>query len=593
MPPTTNHQPPATLSIAEGLELPLSFVVGTQAILGIKGSGKSHTASVQAEELLEAGQQIVVIDPTGAWWGLRSSKDGEAAGYPVVVMGGHRADLPLPSASGRSVAGAVFRTSTSVVLDLSTFNKTERAVFVGQFLDELYKLMDGSKVLHLFADEAHGYAPQGARGEKTTSAGAMETVVSQGRIKGIGVTMITQRPQKLNKDVLTQADTLCCHRLSHNLDIAAVRDWVECTGASNVEWAGVPSLPKGEAWFWQPESGICKYVKIRDRRTFDSGKTPMPGVTLKAPKRLADVDVDSLRAAIAGPGTDTVTVGPEFGKSSTGKKVPAHYNMPGGMELHDLADRQAARIKQLEHELHAARADHEARQQSVGVYLDEIRGLLDAADGVLDATAKASREGAKVAKPRRTAKSSPPIAPMDADKGRDVVERIKLREIREERYSPGSLDAETNGATDFSPCEQAILDVLARHKGPRSRKQVAIEAGYSHKSGSYGAAVSRLLKDDLVMELDGLRITDAGRQHAKKRTAGSLLDYWNNKLSLCERTIVATLRESVEGRLGAAALAQYSNYSRTSGSYGAALAKLRDLGLISGRDPIELCKELR
>jgi DNA helicase HerA-like ATPase len=55
------------LKISPTLSLPLAaFVTSTQAILAKKGSGKSYTASVEAEELLEARQQIVAIDPTGS-----------------------------------------------------------------------------------------------------------------------------------------------------------------------------------------------------------------------------------------------------------------------------------------------------------------------------------------------------------------------------------------------------------------------------------------------------------------------------------------------------------------------------------------------
>lgn len=45
----------------DGFTLPLELVTSTQAILARKRSGKSYTASVEAEELLEHKQQIAVI----------------------------------------------------------------------------------------------------------------------------------------------------------------------------------------------------------------------------------------------------------------------------------------------------------------------------------------------------------------------------------------------------------------------------------------------------------------------------------------------------------------------------------------------------
>ena len=84
------------LKISDTLQLPIEFVTSTQAILAVKGAGKTYTASVQAEELLELGQQTVIIDPTGAWYGLKSSADGQRPGFSIPIFGGEHADVPLP-----------------------------------------------------------------------------------------------------------------------------------------------------------------------------------------------------------------------------------------------------------------------------------------------------------------------------------------------------------------------------------------------------------------------------------------------------------------------------------------------------------------
>jgi hypothetical protein len=91
----------------DGFTLPVELVTSTQAILARKRSGKSYTASVQAEELLDQKQQVAVIDPTGAWWGLKSSADGREAGYPIVVFGGDHADAPLDFGAGKAMAAAL------------------------------------------------------------------------------------------------------------------------------------------------------------------------------------------------------------------------------------------------------------------------------------------------------------------------------------------------------------------------------------------------------------------------------------------------------------------------------------------------------
>ncbi len=50
-------------------------------VLGRTGSGKTYTARGLVERLIEARRQVVIVDPTGAWWGLRSR-------YPVPIFGG-------------------------------------------------------------------------------------------------------------------------------------------------------------------------------------------------------------------------------------------------------------------------------------------------------------------------------------------------------------------------------------------------------------------------------------------------------------------------------------------------------------------------
>jgi DNA helicase HerA-like ATPase len=75
------------LTIATNLKLPIDVAGQTIALLGIRGSGKTNTAGVIAEELLDHNHPIVVIDPTDAWWGLRS-------GYPVFIFGGSHGDIP-------------------------------------------------------------------------------------------------------------------------------------------------------------------------------------------------------------------------------------------------------------------------------------------------------------------------------------------------------------------------------------------------------------------------------------------------------------------------------------------------------------------
>src|SRR5260221_7897172 len=86
------------------------------AVLGKTGSGKTYAAKGIVERLLEQKRQVCVLDPTGAWWGLRLDKDGEAKGYDVVLLGGAHADIPLAERSGAACARPVTQPHASVLI---------------------------------------------------------------------------------------------------------------------------------------------------------------------------------------------------------------------------------------------------------------------------------------------------------------------------------------------------------------------------------------------------------------------------------------------------------------------------------------------
>lgn len=83
------------LRISDALSLPIEAVTQTFAILAKRGVGKTYTGAVMVEEMLAAEQQVVVCDPIGVWWGLRSSADGRSPGFPIVVFGGEHADAAV------------------------------------------------------------------------------------------------------------------------------------------------------------------------------------------------------------------------------------------------------------------------------------------------------------------------------------------------------------------------------------------------------------------------------------------------------------------------------------------------------------------
>src|SRR3990167_8491762 len=132
--------------------------------------------------------------------------------------------------------------------------------------------------------------------------GAAEDIVRRGGQRGIGCVLVTQRSAVLNKNVLTQAQVLVAMRTIAPQDLAAMNAWVDVHGTEEEKrtlMASLPSLPIGDAWVWSPGwptiDGIFKRVHILPIETFDSGKSPDPGVKPIEPKQIAVVDLEALK----------------------------------------------------------------------------------------------------------------------------------------------------------------------------------------------------------------------------------------------------------------------------------------------------------
>ena len=287
--------------LGPGLELPIEAATETFGVFGIKGSGKSTTAKSIVEQLTRAGQQTLVIDPVGTWWGLKSSADGRAPGLPFTVLGGERGDLPLNVNAGELVAELAIDSTAPLVVDVSHMRKAEQRRFLLPLIETLY--FRNRDPLMLVIDEADLFIPQRVQSDMARLVGAVEDVVRRGRQRGLGCTLVTQRPASLNSDVRSQVSTLIAHRLTGVHDRRAMDDWVDAHGDREQQsqmMAALAHLRAGEAWVWSP-AWLQFFGRVQMNRpvTFDSFATPKPGQRRVEPKALSTVDVAALRARMA------------------------------------------------------------------------------------------------------------------------------------------------------------------------------------------------------------------------------------------------------------------------------------------------------
>lgn len=562
------------IKLGPDLSLPLDVVTQTLGLLGQRGSGKTHLLCVLCEELIGAGQPVVILDPLGVLYGLRSSKDGKHRGLSVIVLGGDHGDVPLEPTAGKVIADWVVAERRPCILDLSGFRKAEQRRFVTDFAVRLYER--NRDPIHLVVDEADLFCPQRPRPDEMAMLGAFEDLVRRGRARGVGLSLATQRPAVIAKDVLTQVGALVTLRITGPQDRSAIEDWIKYHGEKEdraVVLGSLASLPIGTAWFWSPGwLGILKKVRIRDRDTFDSSCTPKVGAQRVNPQKLAPVNIEALSAQIA----DTI----ERAKADDPRELRRRIT-----ELEQAIAKQAQKVAAPVTKVVERPAVSEAMASRLEKAVERFHQA-----GI--AAVEACRD-VMAAMPSKD--STPHLSPRREPEPRKSANG-KAYPAKTFSQSRPSVPSD-GGTAGLDRCARAVLAVVAqRAPAPTTANQAAILSGYSVTSSGFANAVSKLRTSGFIEGgRDALRITPPGSEvagHPGPLPSGqALVDYWKGKLGRCEREILQVLVDA-GGALSKPEIADRSGYSQTSSGFANALSKLRTLELAEGYQEMRPAKEL-
>lgn len=567
------------LKVSKDLSLPLDLAGEATAILAKRGAGKTNTATVFAEELIREGVQTVILDPVGAWWGIRYGSDGESPGLQVPVLGGAHGDVPLEQTAGALIADVAVDSGQSLLLDLSDLpSKAAVGRFVTDFAERLFrrKARDHS-LLHLILEEADSFAPQKVKGSERMQ-GAIEQIVRRGRARGLGATLITQRSAVLSKDVLTQADTLVVMRTTGPHDLRAVKEWIDSRG--DERGAGVmdslPSLATGEGWIWNPENDVLSRVQFRARKTFDSSRTPKAGEHRAEPENAASIDIAALGEKIKATAERVKAEDPrelktrirelesELAHKNDVTVVTETVEVPvfnGEIENLETLMRQLKLrvddVAEFQHTIHDS-------YESLVARIAELKGVSNVRSD--------TRAGRTAARDRSAARP---------DRGR--AERHAHR--------PRHRSEDAQAAEGFEPTvpQQKVLDALAWLESIElegERRRVGFIAGYSPNSGNFNNLLGQLRTASIVdyPKVGTVELTDAGRALAQAPeetpTTSALHAKVLEKLPGPQRRVLEALLARYPHDASKQEIADEVGYSANSGNFNNILGKMRTLGII-------------
>ena len=565
------------LVVTPGLTLPTDAVTQSFALLAVRRAGKSNAAAVLAEEMHAAGLPWVAIDPKGDWWGLRSSRDGTGPGLPVPVFGGLHGDTPLTPEAGRLVAEIVAEENLTCILDVSDFpSKAAQMRFLTDFAEHLFRLhRKNPRPRHVFLEEADEYLPQRVMSEQAKCVGAWTRLVKQGGAFGLGVTLISQRSAVVNKDALTQVETLIALRTTSPQDRAAVKAWIDYHDASREIVDSLPGLEDGEAWVVSPHwlgrhgQPAVQRVRFRQRSTFDSGATPTMATAAQRPATLADIDLGAIldrMEAVAEQAANDDPVALRRRIADLERSLRARRDA--------LQTSDTAQLRQQVTDLTAALTEAQSRPPERVEVPVVTPGDVAALEQVI-AEAKGVAASLELALSRAVRASSPTPVPAPAPASRPAPAP------RREPAPDGEVPA-------LSKAQRAILTVLAQFPGGRTKRQLGMLTGYSSTGGGFNNALSSLRTSGLINRGEPVAataegITALGGDWEPLPEGPGLAAHWLAQLSRAEGLVLRALLDAWPGSLTKAEVAERTGYAADGGGFNNALSRLRTLQLIDGR----------
>lgn len=525
------------------------------AILGIRDSGKTYTATLMAERLMDNNIPFIAFDPIGVWRYLKVGMKGKK-GYPIVVAGDN-GDLPLTALSAPDIVRSAMKENISLVIDLysMSLSKNDWKKIVEQCIRLLLYENKNCGLRHIFIEEASEFCPQRVRPDEGRVYAEIEKLARMGGNASLGYTLINQRAEEVNKAVLELCDCLFLHRQKGRNSLTALGKWLDIADAKGAKGIikSLPSLEQGECWAWSQGSHKPELITVPKKQSVHPDRrNPLivsKGVTMDVSQFVAKLKKSMVKIEEV---KKSPLILPKNEKAIL-------KDVTQIKKLIDTISQQNSEITQLKSELSQARKkilEHELWNKDAIAVIDKLSHTL--------AEHRQKLYG----------KNPPPLpsskTPIIAKREIEINNVAKAEYIKNPSPMMGNykkLNSETvNG--ELAKGEKAVLIACGSFTNGLLRTQITVLTQYARSSRD--TYLHRLkIKGYISTDGDKIQITNdgvaiLGDDYKPLPTGDALMQHWLNTLPKGEKVLLELIAGEYPNSISREELTNKTGYARSS-----------------------------
>jgi hypothetical protein len=168
----------------------------------------------------------------------------------------------------------ILKPGMATIIQMSDMSDVEQQLLTSVLLKRILnarinyeKSLDGEKLeypVFVIVEEAHRFTSRDSK-----SFDVLKTILSEGRKFGVGVCLISQRPSKIDSDILSQCMTQIIMRIVNPADQENIKSSVESIGKDLID--ELPGLTKGQALVAGVAINSPVLMRVRERMTSHGG----------------------------------------------------------------------------------------------------------------------------------------------------------------------------------------------------------------------------------------------------------------------------------------------------------------------------------